>query len=58
VDDDLGFGVIRMTRDDPWKPEHLAEPLRNMLLASSFEWGMACTASTLSVIGWHPMRQR
>jgi len=40
VDDDLGFGVIRMTRDQPWKPEHLAQPLRNLLLASIFEWGI------------------
>jgi len=40
VDDDLGFGVIRMTRDQPWKPEHLLQPLRNLLLASVFEWGI------------------
>ena len=40
VDDDLGFGVIRMTRDQPWKPEHLLQPLRNLLLASIFEWGI------------------
>lgn len=40
VDDDLGFGVIRMTRDEPWRPEHLLQPLRNLLLASIFEWGI------------------
>ncbi|BBY95702.1 fatty acid desaturase [Mycobacterium gallinarum] len=40
VDDDLGFGVIRMTRDQAWKPEHLFQPLRNLLLASIFEWGI------------------
>ena len=40
VDDDLGFGVIRMTRDEPWRPEHLVQPLRNLLLASIFEWGI------------------
>ncbi len=40
VDDDLGFGVIRMTRDEPWKPEYLLQPLRNLLLASIFEWGI------------------
>ena len=40
VDDDLGFGVIRMTRDVPWKREHLLQPLRNLLLASVFEWGI------------------
>jgi fatty acid desaturase len=41
VDDDLGFGVMRVTRDQPWKPEHLLQPLRNVLLAVTFEWGIA-----------------
>ena len=41
VDDDIGFGVIRVTRDQPWKPEHLLQPLRNLLLALIFEWGIA-----------------
>jgi fatty acid desaturase len=41
VDDDLGFGVMRVTRDQPWKPEHLLQPLRNLLLAATFEWGIA-----------------
>jgi fatty acid desaturase len=40
VDDDLGFGVIRVTRDEPWRTEHLFQPLRNLLLASIFEWGI------------------
>jgi fatty acid desaturase len=40
VDDDLGFGVMRVTRDDPWQPAHLLQPLRNLLLASIFEWGI------------------
>ncbi|MGX7729422.1 fatty acid desaturase family protein [Rhodococcus sp. 2H158] len=41
VDDDLGFGVIRITRDQPWQPGNLAQPLRNLLLAITFEWGIA-----------------
>jgi fatty acid desaturase len=41
VDDDLGFGVIRVTRDEKWRPEHLVQPLRNLLLAAVFEWGIA-----------------
>jgi NADPH-dependent stearoyl-CoA 9-desaturase len=41
MDDDLGFGVIRMTRDQPWHPQHLLQPLRNLLLAVAFEWGIA-----------------
>jgi fatty acid desaturase len=40
VDDDLGFGVIRVSRDEPWRPTHLLPPFRNLLLASIFEWGI------------------
>ncbi|UXA14444.1 fatty acid desaturase [Mycobacterium sp. SMC-8] len=40
VDDDLGFGIMRVTRDVPWKREHLAQPFRNVLLAMIFEWGI------------------
>ncbi|MCV7240380.1 fatty acid desaturase [Mycolicibacterium celeriflavum] len=41
VDDDLGFGIMRITRDIPWQPVHLLQPLRNILLAAIFEWGIA-----------------
>jgi fatty acid desaturase len=40
-DDDLGFGVMRLTPDQPWQPRHLLQPLRNVLLAAGFEWGIA-----------------
>jgi fatty acid desaturase len=29
MDDDLGFGVMRTTRDQPWQPRYLLQPLRN-----------------------------
>ncbi|MDI9914176.1 acyl-CoA desaturase [Rhodococcus sp. IEGM 1379] len=41
MDEDLGYGVIRITRDQPWRPENLLQPLRNLLLAATFEWGIA-----------------
>jgi fatty acid desaturase len=41
MDDDLGFGVMRLTRDQPWQPRYLMQPLRNLLLAMGFEWGIA-----------------
>ncbi|MCV7281754.1 fatty acid desaturase [Mycolicibacterium flavescens] len=41
VDDDLGFGIMRISRDIPWQPVHLLQPVRNMLLALIFEWGIA-----------------
>jgi fatty acid desaturase len=41
VDDDLGFGIMRVTRDQPWEPKYLLQPLQNVLLAVTFEWGIA-----------------
>ncbi|TDO08199.1 fatty acid desaturase [Mycobacterium sp. BK086] len=41
LDDDLGFGIMRVTRDVPWRPRNLAQPFRNALLAIIFEWGIA-----------------
>ncbi|GFG52248.1 acyl-CoA desaturase [Mycolicibacterium agri] len=41
MDDDLGFGVMRVTRDEKWRLVHLLQPLRNILLAVVFEWGIA-----------------
>ena len=41
VDDDLGFGIMRVTRDEKWRPSDLVQPLRSVLLALAFEWGVA-----------------
>jgi fatty acid desaturase len=41
MDDDLGFGVMRVTRDQKWKPQYLLQPLQNLFLAATFEWGIA-----------------
>lgn len=41
VDDDLGFGVLRVTRDEKWRLGAIAQPLRAALLALLFEWGVA-----------------
>ncbi|MEU7140051.1 fatty acid desaturase [Nocardia sp. NPDC046473] len=40
-DEDLGFGILRMTRDENWRPIHLVQPLANLVLAATFEWGIA-----------------
>jgi len=37
----LGFGIMRITRDERWKPAHRLDPLRNLLLQGIFEWGIA-----------------
>jgi NADPH-dependent stearoyl-CoA 9-desaturase len=41
VDDDLGYGILRVTRDQQWKAGTLLQPLRHLLLAATFEWGIA-----------------
>ncbi|MCX4095003.1 fatty acid desaturase family protein [Nocardia sp. alder85J] len=41
MDDDIGFGVMRVTRDQRWRPFMLLQPLQNLLLAVAFEWGIA-----------------
>ena len=41
VDADLGYGVLRVSRDQQWQLKNLVQPLRNVLLAIMFEWGIA-----------------
>ncbi len=41
MDDDMGFGVMWVTRDQPWKPQYLLQPIQNLFLAATFEWGIA-----------------
>jgi fatty acid desaturase len=41
MDDDLGYGVLRVSRDQEWKPSYLLAPLRAVLLSMVFEWGIA-----------------
>jgi linoleoyl-CoA desaturase len=41
MDDDVGYGVIRVTRDQRWKPFNLyGNLLFNTVLALGFEWGV------------------
>jgi fatty acid desaturase len=41
LDDDLGFGILRVTREQEWLPGNLLQPLRSVILAAAFEWGVA-----------------
>jgi linoleoyl-CoA desaturase len=41
MDEDLGYKVMRVTRDEPWQPKHLGGPFVNVFLAATFEWGIA-----------------
>jgi len=40
-DNDLGYGVMRVTEEQEWKPIHLTQPLLNALMACVFEWSIA-----------------
>jgi NADPH-dependent stearoyl-CoA 9-desaturase len=41
MDEDLGYGLLRVSRDQEWKPSYLFAPLRAVLLSMVFEWGIA-----------------
>ncbi|MFF2345597.1 fatty acid desaturase family protein [Pseudarthrobacter sp. NPDC058119] len=40
-DNDVGYNLLRMDEQQPWKPINLANPLFNAILAPVFEWGIA-----------------
>ncbi len=40
-DNDIGYGVLRMAREQKWHPVNLGQPVYNALLASLFQWGVA-----------------
>jgi NADPH-dependent stearoyl-CoA 9-desaturase len=40
MDDDVGYGLLRVTRDAKWKPFNLGNLLYNTMLALGFEWGV------------------
>jgi fatty acid desaturase len=41
MDRDIGYGVLRMSEDQPWRPRDLGNPVYAALLALLFEWGVA-----------------
>ncbi|MEZ0342662.1 fatty acid desaturase [Mycobacterium sp. pV006] len=40
MDDDVGYGLLRVTRDQKWKPVNLLNLPFNTMLATFFEWGV------------------
>jgi NADPH-dependent stearoyl-CoA 9-desaturase len=40
-DNDVGYGILRVTSDQKWHPANLGQPIYNALLALLFEWGVA-----------------
>jgi len=41
MDDDVGYGLLRVTRDEKWTPRNLFNVPFNVMLALGFEWGIA-----------------
>lgn len=41
MDNDVGYGIIRVTRDRKWKPTTALQPLTNVVLAALFEYAVA-----------------
>jgi linoleoyl-CoA desaturase len=40
-DNDVGYGILRVTSEQKWHPVNLGQPIYNALLALMFEWGVA-----------------
>ncbi|MGA8255517.1 MAG: acyl-CoA desaturase [Nocardioides sp.] len=40
-DNDIGYGILRMAREQKWSPFNLGQPVYNALLAFLFQWGVA-----------------
>src|SRR3954464_1608077 len=40
-DNDIGYGILRMAREQQWHPANLGQPVYNSLLALLFQWGVA-----------------
>ncbi|MGO8905939.1 MAG: fatty acid desaturase family protein [Solirubrobacteraceae bacterium] len=40
-DRDIGYGILRMSEDEPWRPYYLGNPLYAALLATFFQYGVA-----------------
>ncbi len=41
MDDDVGYGLLRVTRDQKWKTHNVFNLVYNTILALLFEWGVA-----------------
>ncbi|MHA3024754.1 fatty acid desaturase family protein [Mycobacterium sp. BMJ-28] len=41
LDDDIGYGIMRLTRDQRWERWMIGNPVYNVALGTFFEWGVA-----------------
>ena len=40
-DRDIGYGLIRVSSEQPWNVTHLTQPVSALVLAALFQWGVA-----------------
>ncbi|SDR89200.1 linoleoyl-CoA desaturase [Nocardioides scoriae] len=40
-DNDIGYGILRMAREQKWHPVNVGQPVYNALLALLFQWGVS-----------------
>ena len=40
MDDDVGYSILRVARDQPWKGYNIGNMLFNTILALGFDWGI------------------
>ena len=49
-DRDVGYGVIRMSEDEPWKIHHLAQLPMTFLLSAFFQYGIAIYDAEIALV--------
>ena len=52
MDHDVGYKILRVTRDEPWEPRRLFQPFFNVLLAAICEELRIHSILTTEVINW------
>ena len=63
MDDDVGYGVVRVTRDQPWNPAYSLNLVWNTVLAFAFQWGVGVqhleiAPGTINSSGWSEQKRR
>jgi NADPH-dependent stearoyl-CoA 9-desaturase len=39
-DRDVGYGLLRVSSEQYWRPKHLVQPVSNVVLSALFQWGV------------------
>lgn len=62
IDDDVGYGVLRLFPEQTWKPFYLFQPIYAVIFALLFQWGVAIQELRLGQLfkgtkGWAKFRR-